>query len=73
MPLDESGEIIDRLLTAVQDEELSDVAFEALSSMVSDHLVPAIKPGYVGIRNIVRNNQFSSSTPKNMYCFHENK
>ena len=35
VPLDESGEIIERLLSAVHDEELSDVAFEALSSMVS--------------------------------------
>ena len=34
VPLDESGEIIERLLAAAEDEELSDVAFEALSSMV---------------------------------------
>jgi len=35
VPLDESGEIIERLLSAANDDELSDVAFEALSSMVT--------------------------------------
>lgn len=35
VPLDESGDLIERLLAAVNDEELSDVAFEALSSMVT--------------------------------------
>lgn len=35
VPLDESAALIDKLLAAVHDEELSDVAFEALSSMIS--------------------------------------
>jgi len=35
VPLDESSALVDKLLAAVHDEELSDVAFEALSSMIS--------------------------------------
>ena len=35
MPLEESEELIQRLLAAVHDEELADVAFESLSSMVT--------------------------------------
>jgi len=35
VPLEESEELIQRLLAAVHDEELADVAFESLSSMVT--------------------------------------
>lgn len=42
VPLDECGPLVERLLTAVHDEELCDVAFDALSSMVSIRLWPRI-------------------------------
>jgi hypothetical protein len=38
LPLDECGPLVECLLTAVHDEELSDVAFDALSSMVSSSI-----------------------------------
>jgi hypothetical protein len=35
VPLEECGQLLERLLAAVHDDELSDVALDALSSMVS--------------------------------------
>ena len=35
VPIEESEQLIERLLAATQDEELADVAFESLSSMVT--------------------------------------
>ena len=64
MPLDESGEIIDRLLTAVQDEELSDVAFEALSSMVSDEYLPTRG----GLDVPILENQKYFPPPQSQFC-----
>jgi hypothetical protein len=35
VPLDECGPLVERLIAAVHDDELCDVAFDALSSMVN--------------------------------------
>jgi hypothetical protein len=42
LPLDECGPLVECLLTAVHDEELSDVAFDALSSMVSSSICTSV-------------------------------